>query len=90
MRADARRRPADRGGRCALEGPGLGDDGHLKAVGQPPRENIREGHELSEIARVLSRFEGVVSPPLPHGHGLAIRQREDETAARMREERAAA
>jgi hypothetical protein len=65
-------------------------DSHLKAAGHPQRENMREAHELAEVARVLSKFGGVVSPPLPHGHGLAIRQREDETAHQMREERAAA
>jgi hypothetical protein len=65
-------------------------DGHLKAAGQQPRENMRDSHELAEIARVLSKFSGVVSPPLPHGRGITIRAREQETAEKLKRERQAA
>ena len=51
---------------------------------------MRAAHELTEVARVLSRFSGVLSPPLPHGYGMAIREQEDRTATQMRNERAAA
>ncbi len=84
------------GVRLVLEGDALWKaqaqeiDGHLKAAGHQPRENMRAEHELAEIARALSKFSGAVSPPLPHGHGMAVRRRDDETARQMREDRAAA
>lgn len=84
------------GARLILEGHAMWQaqareiDGHLKAVGHQPRENMRAEHELAEVARVLSKFSGVLSPPLPHGYGMAIREQDNRTATQMRKERAAA
>ena len=62
-------------------------DGHLRAAGQPPSANMRDAHELAEVARVLTRFSGEISPPLPHGHGIELQRSNEEAARRWKAER---
>ena len=59
-------------------------DGHLRAAGHQPTANMRDSHELAEVVRLLARFDGKLSPPLPHGQGLGLREQEEETARRFR------
>lgn len=59
-------------------------DGHLRAAGHQPTANMRETHELAEVVRLLTRFDGKLSPPLPHGQGLALREQDEATKRRMK------
>lgn len=65
--------------------------GYLIAAGHRPNENMAGEHALTETARQLRRFDAAtLSPPLPHGYGMAIREQEEATARQMRRESAAA
>jgi exonuclease VII small subunit len=62
----------------------------LNAGGLRAGDNMPHEHQLTEIARMLRSFDGEIKPPLPHYRALHFQEEEQRTAARLRQEQAAA